>query len=129
MRNHFLSGPPLPLLADDGDQRLPYSSANLPTWQIDLLDRFPLLYRCPEVGRDDYCHLRTGFTCSQEWAVVIRDMSEVAEALVHALRSSVQPEAKIAVAEVIEVDGALRWRINHNFPPPFRDFIHDYFGM
>ena len=118
MRNHFLSGPPPPLQADagDGEKRLPYSSADLPAWEVDIIDRFPLLYRSDEVGRDDYCHLRNGFDCAEEWAPVIRDMSETAEALVRALRGSVQPEAKIAVAEVIEVDGALRWRINHNFP-------------
>ena len=128
MRNHFLSGPALPLLADDGDQRLPYSSADLPIWQIDLIDRFPLLYRCDEVGREDYCHLRTGFTCSQDWAVVIRDMSEMAEALVRAVRSSAQPGARFTVAEVSEEDGGmLRWRINTNLRQPFLGLITDYF--
>jgi len=127
MRNHFQSGPPPPLLARDGDQRLPYSTQDLPAWQVEIIDRFSLLYRCPAVGRADYCHLQDGFACGQEWVPVIRDMSEMAEALVRALRSSVQPEAKIAVAEVIEVNGCLRWRINYNIPPPFRDFIHDYF--
>ena len=54
-------------------------------------------------------------------------MSEMAEPLVRALRSSVQPDARIEVAEVIEVDGMLRWRIRANLFPPFRDFLDDYF--
>ena len=129
MRNRFLSGPPPPLRADaeDGEERLSYSSVDLPAWQVALIDRFPLLYRCPEVGRDDYCHLRKGFACGQEWAPVIRDMSEMADALVRALRSSVQLDARIAVIDVIEVDGALRWRINTNLTQPFREFLNDYF--
>jgi hypothetical protein len=129
MRNHFLSGPPLPSRVDDGDgeERLPYSSLDLPAWQIDLIDRFPLLFRCPEVGRDDYCHLRNGFDCAEEWEPTIRDMSAMAEALVRALRSSVQPEARIAIAEVYEEDGMLRWRINTNLTQPFLGFLQDYF--
>ncbi len=131
MRNHFLSGAPSLLRADAGDREesLPYSSLDLPAWQIDLIDRFSLLYRCPEVGRDDYCHLRNGFACGQEWAPVIRDMSEMADALVRALRSSVQLDARIAVIDVIEVDGALRWRINTNLTQPFREFLNDYFKI
>jgi hypothetical protein len=90
-------------------------------------DRFPLLYQCPEVGRGDYCHLRNGFACGEEGVLEIQDMSEMAEALVCALRISVQAEASITVAEIIEVDGVLRWRINHNLHTPFADFLRDYF--
>ena len=90
MRNHFLSGPPPPLRADagDGEKRLPYSSAGLPAWKVDLIDRFQLLYRCHEVDRDDYRHLRNGFDCAEAWVPVSQDMSAMAEALVRALRSS-----------------------------------------
>lgn len=129
MRNRFLSGPPSPLRADadDGEERLPYSSRDLPQWQVAIVDRFPLLYRCPEVGRGDYCHLANGFTCGQEWAPVICAMSEMAQALVSALRGSVQADARITVADVTEADGMLRWRINANIAPPFLDFLDDYF--
>jgi hypothetical protein len=51
----------------------------------------------------------------------------MAEALVSALRGSVQANARITVADVTEADGMLRWRINHNLPPPFAGFLRDYF--
>ena len=129
MRNQFMSVPPPRSQApeDDVPERLPYSTWDLPSWQVEIVDRFPLLYRCPEVGGEDYCHLANGFACGQEWAPVICAMSEIAQALVSALRGSVQPEARITVADVTEADGTLRWRINANIAPPFLDFLYDYF--
>ena len=129
MRNHFLSELPPPLRADAGssEQRLPYSTQDLVAWQVEIVDRFPLLYRCEEVGREDYRHLRNGFSCAEHWAVVIRDLSEMAEALVRALRSSVQPDDRLTIAEISEEDGMLRWRINTNLRQPFLGLIHDYF--
>lgn len=129
MRNHFPSYPSSHSQAGISEalERLPYSTRDLPAWQIDLIDRFPLLYRCPEVGRDDYCHLSAGFNCSQEWAPAIREMSAMAEALVRALRGSAHSDARFTVAEVSEVEGRLRWTINTNLFQPFLGFIHDYF--
>jgi hypothetical protein len=130
MRNHFLSELPQPLPADagSGEQRLPYSTRDLVAWQVEIVDRFPLLYRCEEVGREDYCHLRNGFSCGEQWAVVIRDLSEMAEALVRAVRSSAQPGARFTASEVSEKEGGmLRWRINTNLRQQFLGLITDYF--
>jgi hypothetical protein len=116
MRNHFLSEPSPSLRADtgDGEHRLPYSSLDLPAWQVDLIDRFPLLYRCPEIGRDDYCHLPTGFDCVQAQAPMIEAFSRVASTHLQVIRASVQPNARIEVSEVSLEHGKLRWRFTDN---------------
>ncbi len=116
MRNHFLSEPPppVPSASSDGGWRLPYSSLDLPAWQVDLIDRFPLLYRCPEVGRDDFCHLRNGFDCGQERVPMIEAFSRVALTHLQALRDSVQPNARIEVSEVSFEHGKLQWRFTDN---------------
>ena len=126
--NHYPSyGSVPPIDAPAGAQNdcslSPYRSGNLPDWETNIINHFPLLYRSEEnVGFEDYTHLVFGFQVDEKWAGVLRQMSEFGTRMVQMLRTSgSQPDARIAIVRVRDSHGRLHIEANNNLRAPHRE--------
>jgi hypothetical protein len=123
MKDHFSHG-----------QLRPFTTSNLPKWQLEIINQYPSLYLerdsgTPAIDLDQGspCHLRYGFECDAGWAALIREVSDVAVSLVRVLRAfGFQGDVRIVPCVVKEKLGALRWQAVHNLLPPFRELFQAY---
>jgi hypothetical protein len=115
-------------------QLRPFTTSNLPKWQLEIINQYPSLYLerdpgTPAIGLDQGspCHLRYVFECDAGWAALIREVSDVAVSLMRVLRSvGFQGDARIIPCVVKEKLGGLRWQAVHNLLSPFRELFQAY---
>jgi hypothetical protein len=116
----------------------------LPSWQREIIVRYPLIYTVPSrqhleyyarfpkerPAPDDYCNLRYGFECLEGWAGLIEELSATATSLVQALRAfGFHGDAQISPLIVKEKLGTFRWQGEAILLPPFdrlwQSYLHD----
>jgi hypothetical protein len=115
-----------------------FTSDGLPDWQIELIDKYPLIYReydksieecLRETGEpysQPYCNLRHGFEFLQGWRDLADEFSETTTKLVQCLRAGIQKDAYIHSFIFKEKFGTLRWQGRNNLMEPFRELFDLY---
>ena len=95
-------------------QSRPFTTFNLPKWQLEIIHHYPTLYLKGSPGilasdpqQEDSCHLRYGFECDAGWAGYV----DVSARLVHVERCAVDARDGVGantggfVAHSIDADG------------------------
>ena len=120
-----------------------FNYQNRPQWQIDLINKYPLIYRIPNLILKDYfneetyqklindpyfCNLRFGFECDEGWAELIGKYSNAAFEVLHIL-DRLYPgtfdSGKYYIRAFIikEKFGGIRFQNNVFIPYPFEQLF------
>lgn len=113
-----------------------FDDSTLPKWQLELINKYPLIYRERNSnfngyfkGKDEnYCNLRFGFEFDEGWAGIVDGFSLQASELVKKLRKFGYKKDKCFVHSVIfkEKYATLRFQGDVILPDPFYDLFMAY---
>jgi len=123
-----------------------FNYQNCPQWQIDIINRYPLIYRVPNpklldyFSKEDYekliadphfCNLRFGFECGEGWAKLIGEFSNVCFETLHIIERLYPgnfDNRKYYICAFIfkEKFGGIRWQGDSNLPYPFNELFNSH---
>jgi hypothetical protein len=107
-----------------------FKKSALESWELEIAEKYPLVFLETFDSEVDYVNLRYGFECESGWTKHIEEIATMATEIVLHFRSLglSKEEAYIHSCIVKEKFGTMRWQGGFKLPNPFGDLWMSYYS-